>query len=455
MPTHGYAAWRDARVRTVDDLMQPFFEAHKARSQWRVGTESEKFGIEGQEHTPISFSGPRGAQQILRDLAARYGWQEERETAQGELLALRRDDASITLEPGSQLELSGAPKDSIHATAAEVEQHQRELKAVSEPLDIRWLGLGFHPFAKQEQLSWVPKLRYRVMREYLPTRGSMALDMMRRTCTVQANLDFDSEADAMCKLRLSLKLQPLVTAMFGNSPWEEGSASRDQVRRARVWLNMDPDRSGLLPFAWNEGATYHDYVRWAMQAPMFLIRRGDQIIANTGQPFGDFMQRGFEGHEATGGDWETHLNTLFPEVRLKKTLEVRGADGQSAQLIPALPALWKGLLYNDNAQAKAEALAEPIALDAMPELREAIARGGLQTNYQHKPLSDWALRLLNIATEGLEQLGCLNEQGEDESIYLEPLRKRLEQGQSPAHHLLAQIDPTQPLATQIVKVAAF
>jgi glutamate--cysteine ligase len=436
----------------MDDLLAPFHDAEKPRSRFRIGTEAEKFGVY-EDGKPVPFSGPRGIRAVLSELAERHAWFESAEYEGGEVIKLVRGEASITLEPGGQLELSGAPHEAIHFTCAEFRGHMAELRDISEAMGITWLGLGFHPFASQADLPWVPKLRYAVMREYLPTRGSMALDMMRRTCTVQANMDYSDEADAIRKLRFSLRIQPIVTAMFANSPWVEGQPSGERSHRGTVWLNMDPDRSGLLPFAWEDDMTYRRYVEWALDVPMFLIKRDGEIVKNTGQTFRSFLKDGYQGHRPTREDWETHLNTLFPEVRLKKTLEVRGADSQDTELVCALPALWKGLLYDDRALARAEKIAEPLRHDEVEAARPEIARKALRAKLAGRDVAEWANELLDCAWEGLAHLSHLNRTGEDETVHLVRLKDLVRAGKSPADVLLERVDQGECLRTQVLKLA--
>jgi glutamate--cysteine ligase len=352
------------------------------------------------------------------------------------VISLRRGATSITLEPGGQFELSGAPHETVHQTCAEFRGHMAELADISEELGIVWLGLGFHPFARREDLPWVPKLRYGIMKEYLPTRGSMALDMMLRTATVQANLDFSSETDAMRKLRLSLAISPIVGAMFANSPFVERQLTGDKSRRLKVWLNMDPDRSGLLPFAWSEAATYRDYVEWALDVPMFMVKRGGKVIANTGQTFRAFMKDGFGGATATLTDWETHLNTVFPESRLKHTLEVRSADSQDQSLVCALPALWKGLLYDDDALSALEKLTAPLTYETVAALRPKVAAEALSAQLLGRDVGAWAQDLLDISEGGLARLSHLNRNGDDERIHLGKLRTLVADGKCPADLLI-------------------
>jgi glutamate--cysteine ligase len=438
---------------THDDLLAPFHESLKSEDKWRVGAEAEKFGVLEGTYEPLPFDGPRSVRAVLDGLVERFGWKPESEYAGGEVISLSRGHASITLEPGGQLELSGAPFASIHDTHDEWAQHIEELREVGEPLGIAWLGLGFHPFARQSDLPWVPKLRYGVMRDYLPTRGSMGLDMMRRTCTVQANLDFASESDAMRKLRVAVALSPVITAMFANSPLYEGSLGTERSRRALVWLNTDPDRTGLLPFLWSGKPSFEHYVDWALDVPMFLVKRGSKIVHNTGQTFRAFMRDGYAGIEATAEDWFTHLGTLFPEVRLKKTIELRGADSLPYALTPALAALSKGLFYDDQALTKAEALVSSLDHDAVHGVRREVAQLALSAKLGGRPLGEWAVQVVSIASDGLTRLSARNPSPRgSEALYLHPLEALLARGQTPADVLLAHLDLTRPLAPQVVEL---
>ncbi len=432
----------------LDDLLAPFHAAETPRSHFRVGTEAEKFGILRASGAPLPYAAPDqgpSVQAVFQALIERHGWHPEAETSGGEPISLRRGGASITLEPGAQLELSGAPVTTIHQTCAEFYGHMAELRDISDELGIHWLGLGFHPFARQEDLDWVPKLRYGIMREYLPTRGRFALDMMRRTATVQANFDYESEEDALRKLRVALRLSPVATGMFANSPWVEEQATGERSHRARVWLEVDPDRAGLLPWAWNDAAGYRDYVEWALDVPMFMFKREGKTVANTGQTFRSFLADGYGGHQATRADWTMHLNTLFPEVRLKGTLEVRGCDGQSTRMTCALPALWKGLLYEPEALSRAEALSSGWTYADVEAARRPIADHGLGARFAGREVGEWADELLRIAEGGLERLGHLNRQGQDETIHLKVLRDLLDRGETPADQLLRLVGPSADL----------
>jgi glutamate--cysteine ligase len=428
-------------IRRRDDLLLPFVEACKPRANWRIGPEMEKFGVFEENGMPIPYSGNRSVMRVLEHLASAHGWAAEREVKDGPVIALARAGASVTLEPGGQLELSGAQSENIHEVCAELRTHLREIGAVSRSLRIRWLGTGFHPFARREDFDWVPKQRYRIMRDYLPTRGGHAVDMMLRTCTVQVNLDYANEEDAMRKMRVALALAPTTTAMFANSPWKEGTPNGGLTYRGRVWLDVDPDRTGLLPMLWKRGARFDDMVEWALDVPMFLIKRGGNPVANTGQTFRAFMADGFEGQHATIDDWRLHLNTLFPEVRLKRTIEIRGADMQTTDMACALPALWTGILYDDQALAEAEALVEGWTHDEVAASREAVWREGLQASFRGGKLAPIAERLVAIADGGLARRAIVDRaSGKDERVHLDRLRRLVAKGQCPADAVLDGLD---------------
>jgi glutamate--cysteine ligase len=402
----------------------------------------------------LPFAGSPSVQSIMRSLSERFGWQPERERPEGEVIALLRGQSSITLEPAGQLELSGAPHASIHETHREFEEHYAELRTICEPLHIAWLSLGFHPFAEQAALPRVPKLRYGVMEQYLPTRGARALDMMRRTCTVQANLDYSSEADAVRKLRIGLALQPIVTAMFANSPLYEGRLTERVSERAQVWLDMDPSRSGLLPFAWEKDMSFRKYIEWSLDVPMFLIKRGSGVIANTDQTFRAFLRDGCRGERATLTDWRTHLNSLFPEARLKNTLEMRGADAQSRALTCALPALWKGLLYDESALKQAETLISPLSVSIMQSIRPEVASHGLRAELLKRPVGAWASEVVQIARGGLERLNVRNEHGDTEAVYLDALEGLVRDGRCPADVLRAELQAPGPISERVIGLTA-
>ncbi len=438
-------------IRRRDDLVAPFAAACKPVGNWKIGPEMEKFGWIEAAKRPLPYSGTPGVLGILEVLAERFGWSPEREQPGGPLLSLSRSGASVTLEPGGQLELSGAQSLTIHDVCQEGRAHMRELGPLSRALGVRWLGVGFHPLATRADFEWVPKQRYGIMREYLPKRGAHALDMMLRTCTVQVNLDYENEKDAMRKMRVSLALAPTTTAMFANSPWLEGKPHGGVTYRGRVWLDVDPDRSGLVPALWKPKAGFADYIEWALDVPMFLFKRDGRAIANTGQTFRNFIESGFEGHVATMADWRLHLNTLFPEVRLKNTIEVRGADMQSTDLACALPALWTGVLYDERALAEAEALIDGWTYEEVAELRTRVWRDGLRARFRGRPLADVASRLVAIADGGLERRKRLSPSGKDERVHLNRLRQLVGEGKTPADVLLEGMDREPSPASAIVE----
>ena len=438
-------------IRRRDDLLVPFVEACKPREAWHLGPEVEKAGVFEDTRMPIPYEGERSVVRILEELCAKHGWTPEREYADAPIIALVRRGASVTLEPGGQLELSGAQSKTAHQVHDELRQHMREIGPLSRAMGIRWLGVGFHPFARREDFQWVPKQRYGVMREYLPTRGAHALDMMLRTSTVQVNLDYESEADAMRKMRVALALAPLTTAMFANSPWLEGRPHGGLTWRGRVWLDVDPDRSGLVPGLWKKDARFDDYVEWALDVPMFMFKREGHKVANTGQTFRSFWQSGFQGHHPNLDDWKTHLNTLFPEVRLKKTIEIRGADAQSTEMKCSLPALWAGLLYDETALSDAAALTADWGYDEVLALRPLVWKEGLRTAFRGKRLGEVAERVVTIAEGGLRRRALLDAAGKDESVHLSRLHKLASESRTPADLLLEGIDREPDLGKAILE----
>ncbi|KPK15554.1 MAG: hypothetical protein AMJ62_08530 [Myxococcales bacterium SG8_38] len=437
----------------MDDLLVLFHDAEKPRERWRIGTEAERIAVRRADGAHLPYEGRISVVAIFEALIREHGWEPEQELDDGPIIALRRADASVTLEPGSQIELSGSPYRSVHEGKAESDAHWADLQPVIEDFGLIWLGLGSHPFATVDQLGWVPKMRYEVMRTYMPTRGPMAGDMMTKTCTVQANLDYASEEDAMRKLRAGLRAQPMVTAMFANSPWNEGKRSGYKSYRALTWLHMDRDRSGLLPFAWKDYPSYRDYVEWALDVPMFLVKRGGKAYYNTGQTFRAFLENGFRGVAARYEDWVVHLRTLFPEVRLKSTLEYRGADAQGPDMLYALPALWKGLLYDEDSLRGLERLVDPWSFPEVQRQRDDLARLGIRTKFMNREAADWAGEILELAESGLRRIGETNAAGEDETVLLRPLRDLLEQARCPADRLLEEVGEDFPLRQAVIGAA--
>jgi glutamate--cysteine ligase len=439
----------DVPIQREADLYAVFREAEKPAAAWIVGAEMEKFGVLDGTGEPLAYDGEHGVLRVMASIE-KAGWVPQREHEKSPIIALLRGPSSVTLEPGCQLELSGAPLDSVHAICTEFRRHIEELGPISRELHIRWMGLGFHPFAKRADFQMVPKDRYAVMREYLPTRGGHALDMMLRTATVQANFDYSDEKDAMRKMRVGLKLSPLTTAIFANSPFYEGAPFGGLSYRASVWLDVDPDRSGLLPALWKDNASYTDYVEWALDVPMFVVKRGKEVIRATDQTFRSFWKNGRNGHRASVADWQTHLNTLFPEVRLKKTIEIRGADAQGTTTRCALPALWTGIYYDARALAEAEALAADFTHDELSRFRPDVARLGVRATFRGKPLAALARQVLEIAEGGLERRARKRSDGADERIHLAELKKLLEKGRSPADVLLDGIEKAKDFRREVM-----
>lgn len=422
----------DEKPVVREELESVFFEAEKPESEFLIGAEAEKFGVDSRTGAPIEYRGARGIEGIFALLVDRFGWAPESETESGPVISLARGSESITLEPGAQFELSGAPLPDVHAVVAETEAHSRELSVVAQELGIAWLGVGFHPIARQADLPWVPKQRYKVMKRFLPERGSRGLDMMRRTATVQANFDYSSEADAMLKMSVLLRLSPIIQAMTANAPFLEGRVSERKSERGDVWLHMDPARSGLVPPLWKERSTYRDYVEWALDAGMFLFRRGDTFVLNTGQTFRSFLADGYQGHRATLSDWALHLNTLFPEARLKRTIEARSCDSLPLPLAHAVPAVFTGLLYDPESLSRAGALALTIRHDDLEASRPALVTLGLDAKIAGRPVRELAERILDIAATGLVHRNRRDPNGRDESVHLAPLAALVEKGRCPA-----------------------
>jgi len=431
-------------IQSAEDLLSVFRAAEKPPSEFRIGAEAEKFGVRADTGQPLSYDGEFSVVRLF-DALKELGWQPERETPDGPVIALRRNGASITLEPGSQFELSGAALPDVHAVHAETLAHLEELAPVAAEMNLVWLGVGFHPIARQAELGWVPKQRYRIMREYLPPRGSGAHDMMRRTATVQANFDFSSEEDALRKLRTALMLAPLVNAMTANSPFVEARRAPELSHRGHVWLHMDPSRSGTIrPLLEAARPRYEDYAEWALDAGMFLFKREQRVYTNSGQTFRDFLANGFEGERATLGDWRLHLNTLFPEARLKNTLEVRMCDSLPVRFAASVPALFTGIFYDDLALARAEELARELDVAAMYSARAQLVTRGLAARIGGVPARTLAERLVEIADDGLGRRARRDEQGHDERIHLAALLQLVSQGRTPAEALLDHLPGDGP-----------
>jgi glutamate--cysteine ligase len=420
-------------MSTIDkkDQLEEFFHASgKPRAEWRVGTEYEKVGIERSTGKAIRYSGPRGVETILRALVDEFRWEPVEED--GHVIALKRDKAEIHLEPGGQIELSGEPCETIHCTHGEFTQHIRELLEIADRLDVVFLGLGMQPFSSLDEIEWVPKRRYRIMAPYMLKVGTLGQRMMKQTATVQANIDFSDEKDAMAKFRTSMGLVPIIVALFANSPIMEGELTGFKSFREHIWTRTDKNRSGMLRFAFNPDVSFHHYMEYALDVPMYFIMRNGSYIDFTGITFRHFLASGHMGHYATLDDWKVHLTTLFPEVRIKSYIEIRCADSQPPELMPALAALVKGVLYESDCLDAAWDLVKDWSWDERMEAYLDSHRNALATRVRRFSLRDLATELLQIAWEGLTRQHVLNRNGEDETIYLKPLRDLLLQGKCPA-----------------------
>ena len=417
------------------DLVAFFERGCKPLADWRIGTEHEKFAYRMSDLRPLPYGGADGIRAILEHLQ-RYGWEPIYE---GEnVIALSLGAQSVTLEPGGQLELSGAPVEDIHQTCHEVNTHLAQVKEIGAELGVGFLGLGYQPKWRYEDMHVMPKGRYGIMRRYMPTRGSLGLDMMFRSCTVQVNLDFSSEADMVKKLRVALRLQPIATALFANSPLKEGRPNGFLSYRGHVWTDTDPDRTGFLPFAFEDGMGFERYADYALDVPMYFVYR-DGYVDVAGRSFRDFMEGKLEelpGERPTLKDWEDHVTTLFPETRLKQFIELRGADGGPWGRLCALPALWVGLLYDASALEDAWELCKDWSYEEVVSLHTGATRQALHTEFRGRPLLETAREFIEISGSGLRRRGIYDSNGDDESHFLDPLREIAESGTTPAEELL-------------------
>lgn len=426
-------------IQDVSELSAYLATGCKPKEDWRIGTEHEKFGFLTDTFAPLPYAGERSIVAVLEGLAREFGWERLEEA--GNLVALKKDGASITLEPGGQFELSGAPLTSIQQTCSEVTTHLNEVKAIAEPLGVGFIGLGAAPFWTRDDMPKVPKGRYGIMREYMPKRGDLGLDMMHRTATVQVNLDFSSEADMVKKFRTSLALQPLATALFANSPMTEGKPNGFRSWRANIWTDTDPDRTGMLNFVFEDGFGFERYAEYMLDVPMYFVWRDGNYIDATGRSFRDFLDGKLDvapGQLPTIEDWKDHLSTAFPEVRLKTFLEMRGADSGSWGRICALPAFWVGLLYEQDSLDAAWDLVKDWSPEEREELRLVAARDGLKTEVGQIKLLDVAAKALEISRAGLRKRAQLDAAGTDETGFLSPLDDIVRTGESFACQFLAE-----------------
>ncbi|MEM9964685.1 MAG: glutamate--cysteine ligase [Asticcacaulis sp.] len=409
-----------APVDSHKSLIDYFAAGEKPQAQFRIGAEHEKFVFHHNDLSRPAYDGASGIEALLKGLT-RFGWAEVYE--KGKLIALSREGASVSLEPGGQFELSGAPLESVHEIAAETARHLDEVKTVGGELGLGFLGAGFSPLWSREQTPVMPKGRYNIMRAYMPKVGNLGLDMMLRTSTIQANLDYASEADMVLKFRVALSLQPVATALFASSPFTEGKPNGFVSARANVWTDTDADRTGMLGFVFDDDFGYERYAQYALDVPMYFVKRDDYIDAS-GQSFRAFLKGelpALPGQRPTIDDWGDHLTTLFPEVRLKKYLEMRGADGGPQSHINALAAFWAGILYDQTALEAAWDLVKNWTQAERLQWRAQAAKTGLKGEIAGRAVRDWASDALKIAEAGLKRRGQLSDTGQDESIYLAPL----------------------------------
>ncbi|MEE4218524.1 MAG: glutamate--cysteine ligase [Xanthomonadales bacterium] len=426
------------QINSKSDLVEYLEGGCKPKSEWKLGTEHEKFGYTLNDLRPLPYEGKSGINAILTGLAEQFAWRPVFED--GHIIALLDETgASITLEPGGQLELSGAVLDNIHQTCTEVNTHLKQVRTVSEPLGVAFLGMGFQPKWRREDMQWMPKARYRIMREYMDKVGSMGQDMMSRTCTVQVNMDFSSERDMVHKFRTSLALQPIATALFANSPFTDGKPNGFVSYRSHVWEDTDPDRTGMLPFVFDGDMGFERYVDYMLEVPMYFVYRDGAYVDASGQSFRDFLDGrlpALPGEKPTLKDWEDHLTTAFPEVRLKRFLEMRGADGGPWRRLCALPALWAGLLYHQESLDAAWDLAADWSMEERLKLREDVPLLGLAAKIRGRTVRELAGEVVELASQGLTARARLNGAGDNETGFLSPLRHVAESGETPAERKL-------------------
>ncbi len=429
-------------IESRDELVAYLEAGNKPMADWRIGTEHEKFGFYRQGHAPVPYDGERGIRALLEGMKQRFCWDGVME--RGNIIALQRPDCPkggvISLEPGGQLELSGSPLATLHETDEELRHHLTEVTEVGGELGIGFLGIGFSPKWTLAETPVMPKARYGIMQRYMPTRGRLGLDMMFRTATVQVNLDFADEADMVAKMRVGLALQPIATALFANSPFTDGRPNGFQSYRAEVWRDTDPDRTGNLPFAFEPGMGFERYVDYALDVPMYFVYRKGRYIDAAGASFRDFLAGRLgelPGERPTFDDWADHLTTLFPDVRLKRFLEMRGADAGPFAELMALPAFWVGLFYDPASLAQASALIADWTVSERRLLRDQVPRLGLKTPFRDSTAGDVAREAVAIAEKGLQRRAIVDKSGDDERKHLAALVEIVAEGRSPADRLLA------------------
>jgi glutamate--cysteine ligase len=423
-------------IESRDDLVRHLSKGMKPKSAWRIGTEHEKFVYDLKTHKPIPYEGKPGVRQLLEGMR-RFGWQPVKEG--DNIIGNSLNGASLSLEPGGQFELSGAPLKSIHETCAEVNTHLVQTREVASEIGVGVLGLGFAPNWSLSEVPVMPKGRYDIMRRYMPKVGGYGLDMMFRTCTVQVNLDFGDEADMVKKFRVGLALQPITTALLANSPFREGRASGFLSYRAQVWTDVDNARSGMLPFVFESGMGFERYVDYVLDVPMYFVYRDGKYHDVAGRSFRDFLARKIPEvaqFEPSMADWADHLTTIFPEVRLKQFLEMRGADGGQWRRICGMPALWVGLIYDTVALDAAWDMVKDWTAEERQALRDMVPKQGFRAPFRNTNVLELARRMLEISGEGLRRRASLDSAGMSEDGFINPLRELVARGQTRADELL-------------------
>ncbi len=426
-------------IERYEQLAEYLASGCKPKEAWRIGTEHEKFGYCQDTLRPLPYDGPRSIRAMLEGLRDRFGWQPVFE--QDSIIGLQKDGANVSLEPGGQLELSGAMLETIHQTCDEVNEHLAEVQAVAEGIGARFIGLGAAPIWRHEDMPVMPKGRYRLMTDYMGRVGTHGTQMMYRTCTVQVNLDFASEADMVQKLRVALALQPVATALFANSPFFEGRPNGHKSWRSRIWRGLDASRTGMMPFVFEDGFGFERYVEWVLDVPMYFVYRDGHYIDALGQSFRDFLKGelpALPGEKPTLSDWADHLTTVFPEARIKKYIEMRGADGGPWRRLCALPALWVGLIYDQSSLDAAWDLAKGWDAETREALRVAASVDGLQARTHGIDMLDLAREVVAIAEAGLKARARPGAGGlvPDETHFLNALKESVETGKAPADELL-------------------
>ena len=426
----------DTSISNKNQLIE-FLEAGCCqREEWRIGTEHEKFVFNKSTMAPCSYEGTAGIKSLLVGMQE-FGWKPVFEGTNP--ISMQKDGCSITLEPGGQVELAGAQLQNIHQTCQEVHNHLHDIKKIGNKLGVGMIGVGFAPQWKREEIDWMPKGRYKIMRSYMPKKGSLGIDMMLRTCTVQVNLDFESEADMVKKFRTAIALQPIVTAIFSDSPFLEGHPSGYLSYRSHVWEDTDPDRCGMLPFVFENGMGFERYVDYILDVPMYFVFREGTYIDVSGQSFREFLKGdlpALRGLKPNLADWSDHLTTVFPEVRLKQYLEMRGADGGPWRRLCALPALWTGLLYDSISLDCAWDLVKDWSHEERAYLRKEVPKHALKTPFRNRTVREVALETLDIATSGLRTRNRIDSVGTDETGFLGTIYEIVNNGRTPAEEKL-------------------